>query len=69
MHAHTNARTHTHTGEEHLDMVEELCELGRQGKLKAPPSTEYSLRDYKTALARAMEPYIGRKQMLIFKEK
>ncbi len=49
-------------------MVEELCELGRQGKLKAPPSTHYALKDYKTALGLAMEPFIGKKQMFVFRE-
>ena len=48
-------------------MMSDLCDLGVEGKLRAPPCTEYHLEYFRTALSRAMEPYIGRKQVLRMK--
>lgn len=45
-------------------MMSDLCELAKEGKLKPPLYSEYSLRDYKAALRKAMEPFIGTKQLL-----
>ena len=59
--------THTHTGTEHLAMMDELCSLAQQGKLRPPLCSEHALRDYKTALVRAMEPFVGSKQLLVMK--
>ena len=49
-------------------MMGELCDLALSGHLKAPPNTQYPLSDYETALARAMEPYVGRKQIILMNQ-
>lgn len=48
-------------------MMSELCALGEEGKLRPPQCVEYSLTEdsYQAALDRAMEPFIGTKQMLV----
>lgn len=57
-------QTNAH-GTEHLSMMDDLCSLAQQGKLRPPLCSEHALRDYKTALVRAMEPFVGSKQLLI----
>lgn len=50
-------------------MVADLCNLAEQGKLRPKPCTEYPLQDFKSALSKAMEPFIGAKQLLVMKPK
>lgn len=46
-------------------MLDELCNLIKQGKLTAPACTEVSLQDYGKALDAAMQPFTSAKQVLI----
>lgn len=46
-------------------MLDELCNLIRQGKLTAPACTEVGLQDYSKALDMAMQPFTSAKQVLI----
>ena len=48
-------------------MMSDLCTLAEQGKLRPKPSVEYPLDDYKTALSKAMQPFVGEKQLLKMK--
>ena len=52
-------------GADHYSMMEDLCLLGLTGHLRAPPTTHHPLPEYKTALTRAMEPYVGSKQIIL----
>ena len=49
-------------------MMDELNQLAISGKLKPPPNTQYPLSDYQTALTKAMEPYVGSKQIILMNE-
>ena len=51
-------------GEQHLEMMSEVCRLAEQGRLKPPLCQVHPLMDYRAALARAMEPFVGTKQLL-----
>lgn len=46
-------------------MLDELCDLIKQGKLTAPVCTEVGLQDYSKALDTAMKPLISAKQVLM----
>lgn len=46
-------------------MLDELCNLIKQGKLTAPACTEVGLQDYSKALDAAMQPFTSAKQILI----
>lgn len=52
-------------GEEHLNMMSELCSLVEEGKLRAPPYTESPLVDgqFQVAFDNSMKPMIGAKQL------
>ena len=52
-------------GADHTQMMADLCEMAQNGQLRPPPCTEHSLGDYKTALSKAMKPYVGSKQLLV----
>ena len=49
-------------------MMSDLCSLVEQGKLRPKPSEEHPLADYRTALGKAMQPFIGAKQLLCMKQ-
>ncbi len=51
-------------GEAHCMMMEDLCALAAQGGLKAKHCETYPLRDYQTALNKAMTPFAGTKQLI-----
>lgn len=55
------------SGEEHHRMMSDLCTLAEKGKLRPKPSVEYQLEDYKAALSKAMQPFVGEKQLLKMK--
>lgn len=46
-------------------MLDELCSLIQQGKLRAPSCSEVHLQDYQKALEAAMQPFASSKQVLI----
>lgn len=46
-------------------MLDELCNLIKQGKLTAPACTKVGLQDYSKALDAAMQPFTSAKQILI----
>ena len=48
-------------------MMSDLSLLAEGGKLRPKPCQEYPLEDYKTALSKAMEPFVGAKQLLNMK--
>lgn len=54
-------------GEEHYNMMSELSSLAERGQLRPKPSEEYPLEDFKAALSKAMEPFVGAKQLLSMK--
>ena len=45
-------------------MVSDLCDLAVYGQLKAKQCEEHSVEDFKSALGKAMLPYVGVKQLL-----
>ena len=51
-------------GEEHKKMMSDLCDLAVYGQLKAKQCEEHSVEDFKSALNKAMLPYVGVKQLL-----
>ena len=54
-------------GEEHHQMMSDLCSLAEEGRLRPKPCLEHPLEDYKTALGKAMEAFVGVKQLLRMK--
>ncbi|XP_039603405.1 enoyl-[acyl-carrier-protein] reductase, mitochondrial [Polypterus senegalus] len=46
-------------------MVADLCELVKTGKLSSPLCTKIPFQDYKQALSAALQPFQGRKHVLI----
>ncbi|KAK5891955.1 hypothetical protein CesoFtcFv8_012384 [Champsocephalus esox] len=56
---------HSSDGRVFRAMLDELCQLIRQGKLTAPACTEVSLQDFNKALDAAMQPFISAKQVFI----
>ena len=64
------ARSHMHTpltGEEHIAMMTELGRLAEEGLLRHPLYTEHTLnqRSVQKALDNSMEPFVGRKQLIV----
>lgn len=57
--------TFSSDGRAFRSMLDELCNLIRQGKLTAPACTEVGLQDYSKALDMAMQPFTSAKQVLI----
>lgn len=57
--------TFSSDGRAFRSMLDELCNLIRQGKLTAPACTELGLQDYSKALDMAMQPFTSAKQVLI----
>ena len=51
-----------------LAMLEEVCNMVREGKLKAPPCTKHSFENFKTAISDAMKSYSKTKQLLILND-
>ena len=49
----------------HTSMVRDINQMAVEGKLQAPHCTEHSLGDYRTGIVKAMEPFIGSKQVLV----
>ncbi|KAK1895944.1 Enoyl-[acyl-carrier-protein] reductase mitochondrial [Dissostichus eleginoides] len=58
-------RDHSSNGRAFRAMLDELCQLIRQGKLTAPACTEVSLLDFNKALDAAMQPFTSAKQVFI----
>lgn len=58
-------RDHSSDGRAFRAMLDELCQLIRQGKLTAPACTELSLQDFNKALDAAMQPFTSAKQVFI----
>ncbi|XP_033958868.1 enoyl-[acyl-carrier-protein] reductase, mitochondrial [Pseudochaenichthys georgianus] len=56
---------HSSDGRAFRAMLDELCQLIRQGKLTAPACTEVSLQDFNKALDAAMQPFISAKRVFI----
>ena len=52
------------SGDDHVTMVAELCEMGVKGQLKAKQCETHPLSEYKKALSKAMLPFVGTKQLL-----
>lgn len=57
--------TFSSDGRAFRNMLDELCNLIRQGKLTAPACTEVGLQDYSKALGIAMQPFTSAKHVLI----
>ena len=49
-------------------MLEEVCNMVREGKLKAPPCTKHSFENFKAAISDAMKSYSKTKQLLILND-
>ncbi|TKS82356.1 Enoyl-[acyl-carrier-protein] reductase, mitochondrial [Collichthys lucidus] len=58
-------KDHSNDGRAFRAMLDELCDLIKQGKLTAPVCTEVGLQDYSKALDTAMKPLISAKQVLM----
>ncbi|KAL3059801.1 hypothetical protein OYC64_014407 [Pagothenia borchgrevinki] len=58
-------RDHSSDGRAFRAMLDELCQLIRQGKLTAPACTEVRLQDFNKALDAAMQPFTSAKQVFI----
>ncbi|KAK5861917.1 hypothetical protein PBY51_017355 [Eleginops maclovinus] len=58
-------RDHSSDGRAFRAMLDELCQLIRQGKLTAPACTEVSLKDFNKALDAAMQSFTSAKQVFI----
>ncbi|XP_038163032.1 enoyl-[acyl-carrier-protein] reductase, mitochondrial [Cyprinodon tularosa] len=58
-------KDHAHDGRPFRAMLDELCSLIQQGKLRAPSCSEVHLQDYQKALEAAMQPFASSKQVLI----
>lgn len=58
---------HKMTGDDHYQMMSDLCSLAEQGQLRPKPCEEHPLADYRTALSKAMQPFVGAKQLLCMK--
>ncbi|KAJ8340867.1 hypothetical protein SKAU_G00331580 [Synaphobranchus kaupii] len=58
-------RDHAHDRGALQDMLAQLCDLIREGKLTAPACTEVHLQDHTHALDNAMKPFISTKQVLV----
>jgi hypothetical protein len=58
--------TAKYVGEEHLNMMSELCSLVEEGRLRPPAHTVSPLTEgqFKVALENSMTPMIGAKQLL-----
>lgn len=54
-----------HAASLHTSMVRDINQMAVEGKLQAPHCTEHSLKDYRTGIVKAMEPFVGSKQMLV----
>lgn len=50
----------------HQEMISNLCDLAAQGLLRAKQCEVHPLSEFRTALGRAMTPFLGRKQLLNF---
>ena len=59
----------TYAGSEYEKMIADLCQLGEEGLLTPPPCEHHPLKDFAIALSNAMKPYVGRKQIIDFKQK
>jgi len=51
-----------------VGMLDEVCEMLREGQLKAPPCTRHSLENFKTAISEALKPFSKTKQLLILND-
>ncbi|KAJ7374133.1 hypothetical protein OS493_009470 [Desmophyllum pertusum] len=49
-------------------MMEEVCSMLLKGQLRAPPCTRHPLKDFKTAISEALQPYSKTKQLLILND-
>ncbi|XP_010729915.3 enoyl-[acyl-carrier-protein] reductase, mitochondrial [Larimichthys crocea] len=58
-------KDHSNDGRAFRAMLDELCDLIKQGKLTAPVCTEVGLQDYSKALDTAVKPLISAKQVLM----